>query len=81
MENKSYQVKVRYIFEGVYTMKAATREEAVEKVQKHCGLVMGGSIHTSLNCDMVDWNFPNHPELIISSVRLTKKKRHECKYP
>ena len=83
MENRSYQVKVRYIFEGDYTMKAATREEAAEFVQKHCGLVMGGSIHTSLNCDTVDWNFPIHPELIISSVRIAKrstKRKHRENY-
>ena len=75
MENRSYQVKVRYIFEGIYTMKAETREEAVEMVQKHCGLVMGGSIHTSPDQNVVDWTFPIHPELIISSVSLRKIKR------
>jgi hypothetical protein len=43
-------------------------------VEKHCGLVLGGSIHTTLDDDMVDWNFPVHPEKAIYHVRVSNEK-------
>jgi len=73
MENRKYHVKVRYFFDGVYTIKAETREEAVRMVKEDCGLVMGGGVHTSLNADTVNWSFPIHPEAIIRSVKLKNK--------
>jgi hypothetical protein len=80
MENKSYQVSVRYCFDGIYVVKAGTRSEAVQSVKKDCGMVMGGSIHTVLHDDMVDWDFPVHPEVIISSVRLSKRNSNKKQY-
>jgi len=75
MESKSYQVRVRYVFEGVYTIKSDTRENAIRLVEKDCGFVMGGSIHSTLNDDALDWNFSIHPEMIIRSVRLAKRNK------
>jgi len=74
MKSKSYQVKVRYVFEGVYIIKSDTRENAVKSVRKDCGLVMGGSIHTTLNVDTLDWDFSIHPELVICSIKESNRK-------
>ena len=64
-----YDVKVRYIFEGTYTvvaedreeaesMVAEDREEAESMVAEDCGLVLGGNIHTTRDDDEVtDWKF------------------------
>ena len=76
MKNRSYRVKVRYFFDGIYTVKAETREEAVRMVKEDCGLVMGGSIHTTLDEDSVDWNFSIHPEMVIHSVKLKNRQRN-----
>ena len=44
---EKYDVKVRYIFEGTYTV-----------VAEDCGLVLGGNIHTTRDDDEVtDWKF------------------------
>ena len=58
-----YNVKVRYIFEGTYTVAAESREEAETMVTEDCGLVLGGNIHTTRDDDEVsDWNFGCHPD-------------------
>lgn len=64
-----YKVKVRYIFEGTYTVAAEGREEAEAMVTEDCGLVLGGNIHTTRDDDEVDWTFGCHPDLQILSIR------------
>jgi hypothetical protein len=73
---KTYKVKTRYVFEGVFYVKAENREEAQANVEKHCGMVMGGSIHTTLDEETVDWNFGIHPETEIVSVKQQKESDH-----
>lgn len=52
-----YEVKVRYAFEGTYTVAAGDREEAQRMVEEDCGLVLGGNIHTTRDDDEVtDWD-------------------------
>ena len=70
-----YKVKVRYIFEGTYTVAAEGREEAEAMVTEDCGLVLGGNIHTTRNDDEVtDWHFGCHPDLQILSIRQRGEK-------
>ena len=65
-----YDVKVRYSFEGTYTVAAEDREEAKRMVSEDCGLVLGGNIHTTRDDDEVtDWKFGCHPDLQVLSVR------------
>ena len=52
---KKIEVKVRYLFEGTYTVAADDRNEARTMVTRDCGLVLGGNIHTTLDDDEVDW--------------------------
>ena len=53
-----YDVKVRYAFEGTYTVVAEDRDQAERMVTEDCGLVLGGNIHTTCGDDEVtDWNF------------------------
>lgn len=42
-----YKVRVRYAFEGTYTVEAGNCEEAKRMVEEDCGLVLGGNIHTT----------------------------------
>jgi len=63
-----YDVKVRYAFEGTYTVAADDRDEAKRMVSEDCGLVLGGNIHTTLNDEEVDWNFERHPDMQLLSV-------------
>ncbi len=69
-----YDVKVRYTFEGTYTVAADDREEAERMVTEDCGLVMGGNIHTTLDDEDVDWNFSTHPDMQILSFKERGKK-------
>lgn len=57
---KEYTVKTKFVFEGEFYVKAKSKK-AKELVQKHCGMVIGSDIHTSLPSEDVDWNFKNHP--------------------
>ena len=70
-----YNVQVRYIFEGTYTVATEDREEAERMVSEDCGLVLGGNIHTTRDDDEVtDWNFDCHPDLQVLSVRQRGRK-------
>ena len=62
---KKIEVKVRYLFEGTYTVAADDRYEARTMVTRDCGLVLGGNIHTTLDDDDVDWEFDVHPDMQI----------------
>lgn len=69
-----YDVKVRYAFEGTYTVVAEDRDEAERMVKEDCGLVLGGNIHTTLDDDDVDWDFDCHPDMQVLSFRERSKK-------
>ena len=43
-------------------------------VQKHCGLVIGGDIHSSLPDEDIDWDFSVHPEKQIRSIKQQSNK-------
>jgi hypothetical protein len=62
---ETYTVRTKFVFEGVFYIKAESKEQAREYVEKHCGLVIGGDIHSTLPADSVDWEFNVHPKKII----------------
>lgn len=62
---KEYSVKTKFVFEGTFTVKAHDKVQAREYVEKHCGLVLGGDIHTTLPDEIIDWNFSVHPQKIV----------------
>lgn len=62
---KVYTVPMKFVFSGEFYIKADSQEQAEEYAQKHCGLVIGGDIHSTLPDENVDWNFDVHPEKII----------------
>ena len=64
-----YDVKVRYAFEGTYTVMAEDRDEAERMVSEECGLVLGGNIHTTLDDEeVVNWHFGVHPDMQLLSI-------------
>ena len=76
---KKIEVKVRYLFEGTYTVAADDRNEARTMVTRDCGLVLGGNIHTTLDDDDVDWEFDIHPDLQILSYTEKENKTKRLK--
>jgi len=64
-----YEVPTRFIFNGTFTIEADSPAQAKEFVHKHCGLVIGGNVHTTLNDEDCDWDFDGHPEKITGRVR------------
>ena len=76
---KKIEVKVRYLFEGTYTVAADDRNEARTMVTRDCGLVLGGNIHTTLDDDEVDWEFDVHPDMQILSY--TEKENEDRDTP
>lgn len=65
MSKQSFQVPVTFKFAGIFNIVANSQAEADQFAQEHCGLVLGGSIHSSLPEDAVDWDFPIHPDKVI----------------
>ncbi|ERJ66467.1 hypothetical protein [Porphyromonas gingivalis] len=63
MKKRVYRVRTRYIFEGVFEVSAESREETRHKVILDCGLVMGGSIHSTLPDEEINWAFSTHPDV------------------
>jgi hypothetical protein len=66
---RRYTVKTRFTFTGTFLITADTKAEAKEYVERHCGLVIGGDIHSTLPNDEVDWDFPVHPDKAVLKVR------------
>lgn len=85
-KKKFYDVPTKFVFKGTFRIKAESQEQAEEYVQKHCGLVIGGDIHSTLPENEVNWEFGVHPEKIVgngnSRVRFKAKVgiRKECSH-
>ena len=65
MKEKEYTVPMTFVFKGEFYIKAKSQEQANEYAEKHCGLVLGGDIHSSLPDEDVNWNFSCHPDKIL----------------
>ena len=74
MKKKVYRVQTQYVFEGVFEVVAESKEDAQQKVLQDCGLVMGGSIHSTLPDDEINWAFDKHPHTRID--RITKVQKY-----
>ena len=62
-KKQRFLVYTQYVFDGVFDVAAESKEEARQKVLQNCGLVMGGSIHSILPDDEVNWVFSAHPDV------------------
>lgn len=63
MTKQRFLVYTEYVFDGVFDVAAESKEEARQKVLQNYGLVMGGSIHSILPDDEVNWVFSAHPDV------------------
>ena len=79
MKKQRFLVYTEYVFDGVFDVVAESKEDARQKVLQNCGLVMGGSIHSTLPDDEINfssnalnnlWAFNKHPNTRID--RITK---------
>ncbi|GHV89484.1 hypothetical protein AGMMS50267_18440 [Spirochaetia bacterium] len=69
---KKYRVVTRFSFTGTFFVNAKNRQAAKEYVEKHCGLVIGGNIHSTLSDEDVDWEFPVHPDKTIGRISVAR---------
>jgi len=76
---KRYAVRTRFAFDGLFLVSAVNEARAREYVEKHCGLVLGGNIHSTLSEEAVDWDFPVHPEKSVGRATLKRKRRQEAR--
>lgn len=72
-KKRIYRVRTQYIFEGVFEVLADSKEDAQQKVLQDCGLVMGGSIHSTLPDEEINWAFSTHPEVKVTRVTIQKE--------
>ena len=71
-KKRIYRERTQYIFEGVFEVLADSKENARQKVLQDCGLVMGGSIHSTLPDEKINWAFSTHHE--VKAMRVTIQK-------
>ena len=71
-KKRIYRVRTQYTFEGVFEVLADSKEDAQQKVLQDCGLVMGGSIHSTLPNEEINWAFSTHPK--VKAMRVTIQK-------
>ena len=72
-KKRIYRVRTQYIFEGVFEVLADSKEDAQQKVLQDCGLVMGGSIHSTLPDEKINWAFSTHPEVKTKRITIQKE--------
>ena len=65
---KDYKIRVRYSFEGTFSIEAENWPQAKAIAREHCGMVSGG-IHTNNDRHVKDWNFPTHPDVKIIFIK------------
>lgn len=70
MKKQRFLVYTEYVFDGVFDVEAESQEEAWQKVLQDCGLVLGGSTHSALPDEEINWAFDRHPNRRID--RITK---------
>ncbi|GAB6976402.1 hypothetical protein JCM15124A_13090 [Prevotella falsenii] len=74
MKKRVYRVRTQYIFEGVFEVVADSREDARQKVIQNCGMVMGGSIHSTLPDEEINWAFSTHPEVRTGQITVQEER-------
>ena len=74
MKKRVYRVRTRYIFEGVFEVSAESREGARQKVIQDCGMVMDGSIHSTLPDEEINWAFSTHPDVRMGRITVQDKQ-------
>lgn len=62
--NGGYEIPAKFIFEGVFRIKADSICDAVDAFDRHCSMNMG-QIHTTLNEEDVNWDFSCTPKKVI----------------
>lgn len=82
MKKRVYKVRTQYIVDGVFDVVAESKEDARQKVLQNCGLVMGGSVHSTLPDDEINfssnalnnsWAFDRHPNTRIDKIKKVQK--------
>ena len=57
----------------MFEVLADNKEEARQKILQNCGLVMGGSIHSTLPDEEINWAFSTHPEVKTTRIIIQKE--------
>ncbi len=68
----TYRVLMQFVFNGYFEVKADSIADAKGNVLEHCGMVIGGDIHSTLPDEDIDWNFSVHPDKVIKTIRKIK---------
>ena len=74
MKKKVYRVRTQYIFDGVFDVVAESKEDAQLKVLQDCGLVIGGSINSTLHDEEINWAFSTHPEVRTGRITIQEEQ-------
>lgn len=65
---KTFYIETRFVFSGVFEIKAESKQEAIKKAEESCGMTLSSGIHSSLPDGQVDWEFASHPDKELVSI-------------
>lgn len=74
MKKQRFLVYTEYVFDGIFDVVAESKEEARQKVLQNCGLIMGGSIHSTLPDEEINWFFSTHPEVRMGRITVQEER-------
>ena len=65
--DKYYTVATKFVFNGTFTVKAVSRNQAIEKIMRHCDMHVRGKITHDLPEDIAGYSFSETPKKIIKT--------------
>jgi hypothetical protein len=63
-----FAVDTKFVFSGKFFIEAENKKQARKYVNEHCGLVIGGNVHSTLSEEEADWEFDVHPDKVIGLI-------------
>ena len=67
-ELKLFKANVTFTFKGDVQVYAEDREQAFELLQAQFEMINNDGIHTTLDDETIDWDFPVHPDKKITNL-------------
>jgi hypothetical protein len=68
-ELKLFKANVTFTFKGDVQVCAEDKEQAQRLLEAEFAMVNNGGVHTTIDDEEIDWDFPVHPDKKITNLR------------
>lgn len=63
-----FKANVTFTFKGDVQVYAEDKEQAFRLLQAKFEMINNGGIHTTIDSEEIDWDFPTHPDKKITNL-------------